>query len=94
MKFADYLILTVVLVWFVLAVRSVVKKRGGCSCGGGTSGTCMSCRGKTGCSSHCTCMSCDEKKTVSHSTCCSKEKTDRKQNDVRQKNEEKMKNGN
>lgn len=93
MKFADYLILAVVLAWFVLAVRSVVKKRGGCSCGGGTSGTCMSCHGKTECSSRCACISCDEKKTVSHSACC-QEKADRKQDDVCRKYEEKMKNGN
>lgn len=42
MKPLDYVIIAVVAVWFVLAVRSILRHRGGCSCGGT--------RGCSGCS--------------------------------------------
>lgn len=81
MKLADYLILAAVLIWFVLAVRSVVKRRGGCGCGGSTSGTCMSC-GRAGCS---TCNACG--------SCCSGAGGSTYHGEILKQNEEKMKNG-
>lgn len=55
MKPLDYVIIAVVAVWFVLAVRSILRHRGGCSCGGsahGCSGCSMSSgtHGSSGCS--------------------------------------------
>lgn len=42
----DYVIIAAVLVWFAAALRSIIKKRGGCSCGaGGGTKTCSGCAG-------------------------------------------------
>lgn len=34
----DYLIIGIVAVWFAAALRSILRRKGGCSCGCGTSG--------------------------------------------------------
>lgn len=52
MKPLDCVIIAAVAVWFVLAVRSIIRHRGVCSCGNGTHG-CSGCSmggGTHGCS--------------------------------------------
>ena len=44
MRTADYIIVALVIVWFGVAVRSIIKNRGGCSCAGAQEG-CSACGG-------------------------------------------------
>ena len=43
MKLADYVIVAVILIWFCIAVRIIIKNRGGCSCGAGAGRNCSGC---------------------------------------------------
>ena len=43
MKLADYVIVTAILIWFCIAVRIIIKNRGGCGCGAGAGG-CSACK--------------------------------------------------
>ena len=54
MKTADYVIIAVILIWFGIAVRIMIKNRGGCGCGpaSGNCGSCAKCRGCSGCRAH------------------------------------------
>ena len=51
----DYIILVIVAVWFLAAMRSILKKKGGCGCCGGSGTKHASC-GCSGCAeSSCNC---------------------------------------
>ena len=40
MKLADYVIVAAILIWFCIAVRIIIKNRGGCGCGAGGCSAC------------------------------------------------------
>lgn len=40
----DYMILAIVAIWFAAAIRSIIRKKGGCCGSGNCSGCCGSCQ--------------------------------------------------
>lgn len=83
MKLQDYVILAVIAVWFVLALRSILRRKGGCGCCGTGCGAeapmaagCASCKGTTaaGCASRkgttaAGCASCEGTMTAGCTSC-------------------------
>ena len=55
MKTADYVIVAAILLWFCIAVRIIIKNRGGCGCGAKNCGAC----GKKG-KCHSDCAACEK----------------------------------